>query len=61
VNNSLLCSEEKLSYIGTPVKVWTKWSSLKLKATWTIWYPNINNTKTPPLKKKMNMMKKKKH
>lgn len=35
-NNSLLCSEERLSCIGTPVKVWTRWSSLKLNPTWTI-------------------------
>merc|ERR1712022_36665 len=30
VNNSLLCSEERHSSIGTLVKVWTKWNSLKL-------------------------------
>merc|ERR1712070_331804 len=33
VNNSLLCSEERPSSIGTPVKVWTRWSSLKLNPT----------------------------
>merc|ERR1712205_249181 len=33
VNNSLPCSEERLSSIGTPVKVWTRWSSLKLNPT----------------------------
>merc|ERR1711918_230590 len=33
VNNSLLCSEERLSSIGTLEKVWTKWSSPKLNPT----------------------------
>merc|ERR1712167_530156 len=33
VNNSLLCSEERHSSIGTLVKVWTKWNSLKLNLT----------------------------
>merc|ERR1712167_331610 len=28
-NNSQLCSEERLSYIGTLPKVWTRWNSLK--------------------------------
>merc|ERR1712146_526508 len=32
-SNSLLCSEERLSSIGTPVKVWMRWSSLKLNPT----------------------------
>ena len=36
-NNSLLCSEERLSCIGTLAKAWTKWNSLKPKATWTVW------------------------
>merc|ERR1711994_256056 len=45
LNNLLLCSEGKLSCIGTQVKVWTKWSSLKLNLTSTILYLNINNTK----------------
>jgi len=60
LNNSLLCSEEKLSSIGILVKVWMRWNSLKLNLTWTIWYLNINNIKMLPLKKKVNMMKKKK-
>jgi len=60
LNNSLLCSEEKLSYIGIPVKVWMRWNSLKLNLTWMISYLNINNIKMLPLKKKVNMMKKKK-
>jgi len=60
LNNSLLCSEEKLSSIGILVKVWTRWNSLKLNLTWTIWYLNINNIKMLLLKKKVNMMKKKK-
>merc|ERR1711981_386089 len=30
VNNSPPCSEERPSSIGTPVRVWTRWSSLKL-------------------------------
>merc|ERR1712032_1754857 len=33
VNNSPPCSEERPSSIGTPVKVWTRWSSLKLSPT----------------------------
>merc|ERR1711907_487245 len=33
LSNSLLCSEEKLSYIGILVKVWTKWNSLKPNLT----------------------------
>jgi len=60
LNNSPLCSEEKLSSTGTPEKVWMKWNSLKPNPTWTTWSPNINNIKMPPPKKKLNMMKKKK-
>jgi hypothetical protein len=52
LNNSLLCSEEKLSSIGILVKVWMRWNSLKLNLTWTIWYLNINNIKMLLLKKK---------
>ena len=59
LNNSQLCSEEKPSYIGTLVKVWTRWNSQKLNPTWTTLFLNINNTKMPPLKKKTNTMKKK--
>jgi len=59
LNNSPLCSEEKLSYIGTLVKVWTKCNSLKPNPTWTISSPNINNIKTPLPKKKENSKKKK--
>merc|ERR1719263_1208929 len=33
VNNSLLCSEERLSSTGILVKVWMRWSSLKLSQT----------------------------
>jgi len=60
LNNSLLCSEERLSSIGILVKVWMRWSSLKLNPTWTILSPNINNIKMLPPKKKENTMKKKK-
>jgi hypothetical protein len=35
-NNSPPCSEERPSCIGIPVKVWTKWNSLKPNPTWTI-------------------------
>ena len=59
LNNSPLCSEEKLSYIGILVKVWTKCNSLKPNPTWTILSLNINNIKTPLLKKKENSKKKK--
>merc|ERR1712167_419702 len=33
VSNSLLCSEERPSSIGTPVRVWTRWSSPKPSPT----------------------------
>merc|ERR1712224_529602 len=33
VSNSLLCSEERPSSIGTLVRVWTRWSSLRLNPT----------------------------
>merc|ERR1712151_685166 len=33
VSNSLLCSEERPSSIGTLEKVWTRWSSLRLSPT----------------------------
>merc|ERR1712166_1609336 len=33
VSNSPPCLEERLSSIGTPVRVWTRWSSLKLNPT----------------------------
>merc|ERR1712199_94571 len=45
VNNSPPCSEERPSSIGIPVKVWTKWSSLKLRQTSSISSPNTNNCK----------------
>ena len=59
LNNSLLCSEEKLSYIGTLVKVWMKCNSPRLNPTWTTSFLNINNIKMPPLKNKENSTKKK--
>jgi len=60
LNNSPLCSEERPSYIGTLVKEWTRWNSLKPNPTWTTWSLNINNIKTLPLKKKTNSKEKKK-
>merc|ERR1711935_1326787 len=33
VSNSLLCSEERHSSIGIPVRVWTRWSSLRPSPT----------------------------
>merc|ERR1711861_19914 len=33
VSNSLLCSEERPSSIGTLERVWTRWSSLRLSPT----------------------------
>merc|ERR1712146_202816 len=33
VSSSLLCSEERPSFIGTLVRVWTRWSSLRLSRT----------------------------
>lgn len=58
LNNSLLCLEERLSYIGILEKVWMKCNSLKPNPTWTTWFLNINNIKMPLLKKKANLMKK---
>ena len=60
LNNLLLCSEERLSYIGTLEKVWMKCNSLKPSLIWTISSQNINNIKMLQLKKKENLMKKKK-
>jgi hypothetical protein len=60
LNNSLLCSEERLSSIGTPVRVWMRWNSLKPNQTWTISSPNISNIKMLPLKKRTSSMVKKK-
>lgn len=45
LNSFRPCSEGRLSCIGTLVKEWTKWNSLKLNPTWTIWYPNTNSTR----------------
>merc|ERR1712178_577795 len=47
-NNSQLCSEERLSYIGTLPKVWTRWSL------------STNNTKKPPPKTKTSLRKRNK-
>ena len=58
LNNSQLCLEEKLSSIGTPVKVWTRCNSLKPNPTWTTWSLNINNIKMPQPKKKENSKRK---
>merc|ERR1711896_98902 len=33
VSSSLLCSAARPSSIGTPVRAWTRWSSLRLRAT----------------------------
>merc|ERR1719253_1468334 len=49
-NNSPPCSEERLSSIGTPEKVWTRWSSPRPSPTRTISFPSINNIKMPPPK-----------
>jgi len=54
LNNSLLCSEERLSSIGTLDKVWTKCNSLKLNQTWTTSSQNINNIKMLPQNNKDN-------
>ncbi len=58
-NNSLPCSEERLSSIGILVRAWTRCNSLKLNQTWTTWCLNISNIKMLPLKKKANSNKKK--
>ena len=58
VNNSLLCSAERLSSIGTLVRVWTRWNSLKLNQTWTTSFLSTNNTKMPPLKMKKKWTRK---
>merc|ERR1712032_1012421 len=54
LNYLLSCSEERLSYIGTLEKVWTKWSSLKLNQIFPISSLNIKITKMP-----LQMMKEK--
>merc|ERR1712187_870016 len=38
-SSSPLCSEERPSSTGTPVSVWTRWSSLRLSPTLTISFP----------------------
>ena len=57
LNNLLLCLEEKHFCIGTPAKVWTKWSSPKLSPIWMIWFLNTNSIKKLPLMTKMTKMK----
>ena len=59
-NNSLSCSEERPSYIGTLEKVWTKWSSLKLNQTLAISSLNTRTTKMPQLMMKEKKRKKEK-
>merc|ERR1712045_712014 len=59
LNNLLLCSDVKLSCIGILARVWTRWNSLKLNPTSTIWCLNTNNTKKPLLRMKVNSMRKK--
>merc|ERR1712228_920097 len=59
-SSSLLCSEERLSSIGTPVKVWMRWNSLKLNPTLTISSLSTNNTKMPPPKRKVSTTRKRK-
>jgi hypothetical protein len=61
LNNLLLCSEEKPSYTGIQVKVWTRWNSLKLNQIWMTWFHNINNTKMRQLNKKDSLMNRKLH
>jgi len=58
-SNSLLCSEEKPSSIGTPEKAWTRWNSLKLKATWTTWSLSTSNIRMLLLRTKKKWTKRK--
>merc|ERR1740123_1406860 len=57
VSNSLLCSEERPSSIGTPERVWMRWSSLRPSPTLTISSLSINNIKMPPLRTKKRWTK----
>merc|ERR1711976_1032643 len=45
LSSSLSCSAAKLSSTGTPVRVWTKWSSPRPSPTLTTWCRSINSTR----------------
>merc|ERR550534_2979094 len=49
--NSELCTGERLSCIGTRVKVWTRWSSKKLIRTFVISSLNTKTRKMRPTKR----------
>lgn len=48
----------RLSFIGTLVKVWTRWNSPRRSQTWMIWSLSISSTKMPPRKRRVNLMRK---
>merc|ERR1712051_656877 len=57
--NSELCTDERLSCIGTRVKVWTRWNSRKLTRTFAILSLNTRTSRTPSMKRmnpKLKMM-----
>ncbi len=57
-NNSQLCSEERLSYTGSLVKVWMKQNLLNAKVTWTILLVNTKASNLLQLMMKLLMNKK---
>ena len=46
MKTSHLYSEERLFFIGIPVKAWRRWISYKLNQILMIWSQNINNIRT---------------
>ena len=55
VNNSPPCSGERLSSTGTLEREWTRWNSLRLSPTWTIWSPSTNSTRKPLLRMRVTL------
>lgn len=55
VSNSQLCLGERLSFTGTLVKGWMKWSSLKLRAIWMTSCLSTSSTRMPPPMRKASM------
>merc|ERR1712226_225317 len=53
-SSSPLCSGVRLSSIGTPERVWTRWSSQRLSPTCTTWYLSTSSTRTPPPRRRVS-------
>ena len=49
--SSMPCSTDRPSSTGTQVREWIRWSSLRLRATWTTWCPSTSSTRMPPQKR----------